>query len=190
MRPLAIALVHHPVMDSKGQIVTTAITNLDVHDLARTARTYGATAYFLVHPISAQRDLVARICQHWKDGSSGRRIPDRKVALELVRPVASLGDALAAHGGREGSVSVEVWVTAARDVGPAIGWREARVRLEGEGRPVLIVFGTGWGLAPELIRTADAILEPIRAARDTQYNHLSVRSACSIALDRLRGAGA
>lgn len=189
-RRLAIALVHHPILDSKGEIVTTAITNLDVHDLARSARTYGATDYFIVHPIQAQRDLVARICEHWKEGSSGKRIPDRKVALELVRGVASLEDAMMALGGDGGRASVEVWVTAARDVGAAIGWREARARLEGEGKPVLIVFGTGWGLAPSVIRSADAILAPIHAALDTQYNHLSVRSACSIALDRLRGAGA
>jgi hypothetical protein len=189
-RRLAIALVHYPVLDSKGQIVTTAITNLDVHDLARSARTYGATDYFIVHPIQAQRDLVARICEHWKEGSSGKRIPDRKVALELVRPVASLEAAIASVGGALGRAAVEVWVTAARDVGDAIGLREARARLEGEGNAVLVVFGTGWGLAREVILSADAILEPIHAALDTRYNHLSVRSACSIVLDRLRGAGA
>ena len=107
-RRLAIALVHHPILDSKGEIVTTAITNLDVHDLARSARTYGATDYFIVHPIQAQRDLVARICEHWKEGSSGKRIPDRKVALELVRGVASLEDAMMALGGDGGRASVEV----------------------------------------------------------------------------------
>jgi hypothetical protein len=188
MRALAIALVHHPILDAKGQIVTTAITNLDVHDLARSARTYGATDYFIVHPIQAQRDLVTRICEHWRDGSSGKRIPDRKFALELVRPVASLEDAILALGGEAGRGAVEVWVTAARDVGVAIRLRDARARLEGEGKPVLVVFGTGWGLAPEVIRSADVILEPIRAGIDTRYNHLSVRSACSIVLDRLRGA--
>ena len=53
---------------------------------------------------------------------------------------------------------------------------------------MLVVFGTGWGLAPEVIRSADAILEPIRASIETRYNHLSVRSACAITLDRLLGA--
>ena len=46
---------------------------------------------------------------------------------------------------------------------------------------MLLAFGTGWGLAPEVIEHADALLEPIRAARG-DYNHLSVRSACAIAL--------
>jgi hypothetical protein len=184
MRSIAIALVHHPVLDAQGAIVTTAITNLDVHDLARSARTYGCTDYFLVHPIAAQRELVERICTHWREGSSGRRIPDRKAALALVRAVSSFDDALAAMGGRD---AVEVWVTAARDVAPPVAWDEARARANGEGKPILLVFGTGWGLAPSVIDGADATLAPIRA-RASEYNHLSVRAACAIALDRLRGA--
>jgi hypothetical protein len=185
-RRLAIALVHYPVLDGKGVVVTTATTNLDVHDLARSARTYGASDYFLVHPIVAQRELVQRICDHWRDGSSGRRIPDRKLALELVRPVASLDDVYRAMGGRE---AIEVWVTAARDLGPPLRLSEARARLEEDGKPALVVFGTGWGLAREVIDAADALLEPIRAKETTGYSHLSVRAACAIVLDRLLGAG-
>ena len=77
MRRLAIALLHYPVLDGQGAIVTTAVTNLDVHDLSRSARTYGCTGYFVVHPIAAQRELVERIRSQWTDGSSGKRIPDR-----------------------------------------------------------------------------------------------------------------
>ena len=141
--------------------------------------------------MSAQRELVVRICEHWRDGSSGRRIPDRKIALALARPVPSLADVYLELGGRE---NIEVWVTAARSVGSApIDSAEARVRLEAasEGatqKPVLLLFGTGWGLAREVIDSADAILAPIRASEASGYNHLSVRAACAILLDRLRGA--
>ena len=178
-----MALVHHPVLDGRGQTVTTAVTNLDVHDLARSARTYGCSDYFVAHPISAQRELVERIREHWMAGSSGRRIPDRREALSVLRVVESLDAAVEALGGRP---AVEVWVTAARDLGPTLAFREARSRLEGAGKPVLLVFGTGWGLAPSVVAAADALVEPIRAARG-DYNHLSVRSACAIALDRLLG---
>jgi hypothetical protein len=184
VRRVAVALVHHPVLDGQGATVTTAVTNLDVHDLARSARTYGCSDYFVAHPIAAQRELVERIREHWTEGSSGRRIPDRREALGVLRVVASLGDAIDALGGRGG---VEVWVTAARRLGPALSFAEASVRLDGEGKPVLLVFGTGWGLAPDVVGLADALLEPIRAAQG-DYNHLSVRSACAIALDRLLGA--
>ncbi len=185
-RRLAIALVHYPVLDAQGETVTTAITNLDVHDLSRSARTYGCSDYFLVHPITAQRDLVLRICDHWTNGSSGKRIPDRKLALALVRVTPSLEDVYASMGGRE---NIEVWVTAARKIGPSISMREAREKLEAPSeKPVLLLFGTGWGMAASVIEGADFALEPIRAEAASDYNHLSVRAACAIALDRLCGA--
>ncbi len=184
MRRVAIALVHFPVLDAQKAVVTTAITNLDVHDLARSARTYGCTDYFLVHPIDAQRELVAKITDHWLNGSSGKRIPDRKIALALVRTVPSLEAAFEALGGRD---AIEVWVTAARDVAPPITLAEGRARLAGEGKPVVILFGTGWGLAPAALAMADETLAPIRSGQPSGYNHLSVRAACAITLDRLLG---
>jgi hypothetical protein len=184
LRRVAIALVHHPVLDGQGAVVTTAVTNLDVHDLSRSARTYGCTDYFVAHPIAAQRELCERILAHWTDGSSGKRIPDRREALTVLRVVESLDAAIAALGGR---ASVEVWITAARSLGETVSFAAARTRVEGEGKTVLLVFGTGWGLAPDVLAGGDALLEPIRATRG-DYNHLSVRSACAIALDRLLGA--
>jgi hypothetical protein len=179
-----VALVHHPVLDGQGAIVTTAVTNLDVHDLSRSAKTYGCSDYFVAHPIAAQRELVTRILDHWTDGSGGRRIPDRREALRVLRIVPSLEAAVQTLGGRD---RVEIWATAARSLGPVVPFVEARMRLEGEGRTILLVFGTGWGLAPQVIDGADALLEPIRSTSG-DYNHLSVRAACAIALDRLLGA--
>ena len=188
MRRFAIALLHYPVLDGQGAVVTTAVTNLDVHDLSRSARTYGCSDYFVVHPIAAQRELVDRIRSHWTEGSSGKRIPDRKEALSVLRVVPSLDDAIEALGGRTG---VELWATAARRLetpSRSLSFAEARRELEGEGgKPVLILFGTGWGLATGVLSTVDALLEPIAAAMGG-YNHLSVRAACAIALDRLCGA--
>jgi hypothetical protein len=182
-RPCAVALVHHPVLDGQGVVVTTAVTNLDVHDLARSARTYGCGDYFVAHPIAAQRQLVERIRAHWLEGSGGRRIPDRREALSVLRIVESLEAAIDRLGGRS---RVEVWVTAARNLGPGLSFERARARLEEDGGPVLLVFGTGWGLGPSVIAQADVVLEPIVAERG-DYNHLSVRAACAIALDRLLG---
>jgi len=185
VRRLAVCLVHHPILDAQGAVVTTAITNLDVHDLARSARTYGASDYFLVHPVAAQRELVERILSHWRDGSSGKRIPDRKTALAIARVVPSLDEAIAALGARD---EVELWITSARASSSAVPWADARARLAGDGKPILLVFGTGWGLAPSVIAAGDLQLAPIAALRG-EYNHLSVRAACAIALDRLLGAG-
>lgn len=59
-------------------------------------------------------------------------------------------------------------------------------KLEASDEPHLLVFGTGWGLTPEITERADVIPEPI--CGPTDYNHLSVRSAAAVILDRLRGA--
>ena len=48
-----------------------------------------------------------------------------------------------------------------------------------------MVFGTGWGLAPEVMARADLRLAPVLGPTD--YNHLSVRAAAAVILDRLRG---
>ena len=186
MSELSLALVHHPVLDRQGGVVTTAITNLDLHDLARSGRTYGASAVFVVHPIEAQRQLAERVQEHWVEGSGKRRIPDRAVAMDLLRVVASLDEAYQALGGR---AAIEVWTTAASArAGAVITYPEARDRLARSEKPVLILFGTGWGLSGAVVAGADARIEPIRAAAETGYNHLSVRAACAITLDRLRGA--
>ncbi|MBX3261497.1 MAG: RNA methyltransferase [Labilithrix sp.] len=178
MRRLSIALVHHPVLDAKGAAGTSTLTTIDVHDLSRSARTYGCEGFYVVHPIEAQQALAHRIVEHWTHGSSAKRIPDRKDALAISRVVTTLADARAACG-----QGTELWVTAARSVGAPVTWAAARAALAAEGPPVLLAFGTSWGLAPEVIDAADVLLEPIHGAGD--FNHLSVRAACAIALDRL-----
>jgi hypothetical protein len=189
MRRLAIALVHHPVLDKSGAIVTSAITNMDVHDLSRSARTFGASDCFVATPIEAQRTLVEAIVGHWTHGSSGERIPTRKDALAIVRVVASLDAAIDALGGR---TKVEVWTTAARrdaGIAPMIAsYEEASRRLRSDdARAVLVAFGTSWGLAQEVIDASDARLPPIEGVDG--YNHLSVRAACAIVLDRIVSVG-
>lgn len=184
---LSVVLVHHPVLDRDGKTVTTAITNLDLHDMARSARAYGVGALYVVHPIEAQRQLASSIREHWVNGTGKRRIPDRAVAMEVLRVVPALEDVYAAIGGSAGRAGVEVWTTAAKAHGEITAYPEAKVRLASATRPVALLFGTGWGLARTLIDDADVKLQPIRAAAETGYNHLSVRAACAISLDRLLG---
>jgi hypothetical protein len=185
---VTIALVHHPVLDRAGQVVTTAITNLDLHDMARSARTYGVFDLFVVHPVEAQRLLAERIREHWVHGSGKQRIPDRADALDILRIVSSLDDVYAELGGDAGRAGIELWTTAASARrGPVTGYAEARERVGRTDKPILITFGTGWGLAGDLVASAELRLAPIHARNDSGYNHLSVRAACAIVLDRLFG---
>lgn len=182
------ALVHHPVKDRQGATVTTAVTNLDVHDIARSARTYGLRRYYVVTPIEAQHLLVQRIIEHWTSGAGRRRIPERHVALELCESLATLELAIADVERREGA-RPRLVATAARPSveRPLTSFAQARAQLAAGAGPWLVVFGTGHGLADSVLAGADVLLEPIVGAGD--YNHLSVRAAAAIALDRLLGQG-
>jgi hypothetical protein len=183
-RRVAIALVHHPVLDRDGGVITTAVTNLDVHDIARSARAYALEAVYIVHPIEAQRELVEKVRLHWVEGGGAKRIPDRKEALALIRVVASLDEAVAAFGGADGPP--ELWTTAAKARGEVGSYGALRARLAEPGPPVLFLFGTGWGLTHELQERAAVRIAPIAGVGP--WNHLSVRAACAITLDRLLGS--
>lgn len=179
-RRVAAALIHYPVLDRQRAIVTTAITNLDLHDIARSAHTYGLSDFFVVHPIAAQRELARKVQEHWVSGSGARRIPDRTPAMRDLRVVEDLDGVISALGG-----DVELWVTSASAAGGVLDFPTARARLSSPGPTVVLVFGTGWGLADEICERAAFRLEPIRSARADGYNHLSVRAAAAIIFDRL-----
>ncbi|AKF06808.1 RNA methyltransferase [Sandaracinus amylolyticus] len=180
------ALVHHPVRDRAGHPIASAITNVDVHDLARSARTFGLAGYWVVSPIAAQRLLVERILDHWAHGAGARRVPERTRALSICAPIESVDAAIAAITEREGSAPA-LWVTAAKaPPGKTLtSWADGRALLASSARPVLILFGTAHGLHSTLMDRADVVLAPIQPGSD--YNHLSVRAAAAITFDRLLG---
>ena len=184
MSPFYCALVHHPVVDRAGDEVTTSVTNLDVHDIARSARTYGLRGYFVVSPIEAQHPVVQRILDHWREGSGKKRFPERAEALSIVEISLSVEDAIARIEAREGR-SPRLLVTSARSGVTRTTYRTEAARLAQDPTPTLLLFGTGHGLSDRLLSRADAFLEPIQGPTD--YNHLSVRAAAAITLDRLFG---
>jgi hypothetical protein len=179
-----IALVHHPVVNKTGDIVATAVTNLDIHDNARSSRTYGVKSYHIVTPLDAQVELVTRILDHWRSGFGARRVPNRVDAMNLVRVSRTLEEVVEAIS-RDAAARPVVVATAARRLPGSVTYAAMRERMQREPGPFLIVFGTGYGLADSIIASADALIEPIGDPSD--WNHLSVRAATAITLDRLLG---
>ncbi len=178
---LYVALVHYPVINKSGEIITSAVTNLDLHDMARAAKTYGVKQLYVVTPLADQKELTQKIISHWTSGTGSTFNPKRRQALELISIRDSIEDVLQEIRSAEKSCPKTV-VTSARDNSGCISFAEFRELLE-EADPYLLIFGTGWGLAEEIIVKSDYLLEPIKG--NTDYNHLSVRSACSIILDRI-----
>jgi hypothetical protein len=179
-----VALVHYPVKAKDGSVITTSITNLDVHDIARSARTFNLKRYYVVTPVQAQRALVDHITGYWRDGEGRERVPQRSEALSLVQPIPSLEDAIADVRDREGGRDPILVTTAARSSRSSVSFAEARGTLARLARPALLVFGTGYGLTEALMAQAELHLAPIRPG---VYNHLPVRGAAAIVFDRLFG---
>lgn len=181
-----VALLHHPVSDRLGRTVTSSITNLDIHDIARTCRTYGAAGFYVVNPVETLRKLAARIIDHWERGYGGSCNSSRREALALARLSDDLDDAVASVR-RECGIAPRLVATSARSR-PAtntITFAKMREMLIREPVPYMILLGAGWGLADAVFDRSDFLLEPI-AGRD-DYNHLSVRAASAVMLDRILG---
>lgn len=185
-RNLSFCLLHHPVMLDAKNSGTSSLTNLDIHDIARISRSYAMGPFFAVTPLADQRELLQAIVGHWTDEQGRKHLSDRARALDMVRPAASLDEALAL---REAECGVRPVLLTTSAVWPG---RKCRVPLltpravrdmcrQG---PVMLCLGTARGLAPEVLARSDGMLRPVRFLSD---NHLSVRSAAAILADRILG---
>ncbi|WP_299977178.1 RNA methyltransferase [Desulfobacula sp.] len=179
-----VALIHYPVINKKEQTIGSALTTIDLHDIARASITFGIKGFYVVTPYEDQAILATQVIEHWTKGVGGKLNPFRKKALELIRVAKTFEDAVNSIE-QERKEPVVTVATSAKETPGSITIEELRQKLENKASHVL-VFGTAWGLADELIDTCDFILDPIYG--NTDYNHLSVRSAASIYLDRITNA--
>jgi len=179
------ALLHENVLigphKKKG---TTSVTSLDLHDIARSARTYGLKGYFVVTPLIDQQKIVNRLLEFWRtEGLEYNK--ERAEAIKLVEVVDHVDDAMAKIEAIEG-VKPLIISTSARPVGHAelISFYDQK-QVWAYKRPILFIFGTGKGLEEAMIKRADFLLKPLEGFSD--FNHLSVRSAAAIVFDRWMG---
>ena len=180
---LYVALTHYPVVNKNGDIITSAVTNLDLHDISRAAKTYGVRSFYVVTPLADQKALIDKIVSHWVKGIGARYNPKRREALDLISVKNSL-DEVIDHICKNGGDSPKTVVTSVVHSSRNISFSKFR-EMTKDGNLYLLIFGTGWGLSEEFITMADYALGPIMG--NTDYNHLSVRSATAIILDRLFG---
>lgn len=181
---LYMGLVHFPVYNKHRECVASAITTLDIHDLARLARTYDAKRLFIITPLDDQRALASRVVRHWTEGYGSRYNQDRKEALERVSVGESLAWAFNRIQEMEGEPPIAIATDASDQGDRSLSYQQARQMIK-QDRAVALIFGTAWGLHEEAIKPTDHVLAPIRGK--TGYNHLSVRTAAAIILDRLVG---
>lgn len=188
--PLAVALMHYPTIDRKGDLVATNITHFDIHDIARACRVYGVDCYYLVHPIQDQLMFVERVLDHWRVGDGAKFNPMRRTALVDVRTAENLDQLKQDWYDYQGVKDPKIVATHAR-VLPGqkpFTFKTFRNQLVSQDEEsYILLFGTGFGLTNEFMRSCDYILDPIKGDSAEDYRHLSVRSAVSICLDRILG---
>ena len=179
----SIVLVHYPCVDKNGELYTTAITNMDVHDIARSACTYGIDNYYIISPITAQRDLTQTMVDYWQEEKSIKKNPDRAKALSRIVVLKTLEEAVLAEEKILGKPPLLISTSAKEFENKTITYSKGSEILK--EKDSLIIFGTGYGLASSILDKSDYILRPIYGYQG--YNHLSVRSAAAIIMDRLLG---
>lgn len=185
MSSLYLGLLHFPMRNRQGEIVATSTTSMDIHDIARSARTYGVARYFVITPLPTQRAIAWRIRGFWTEGEGAAENSRRGEALEYVVVAEDLEETLRWIREAEGTDPYLVATSARATSKTVVTYGGLRGRLRTDPRPVYILFGTGWGMADELVEASDALLPPIRPEAD--FNHLSVRAAAAIVLDRVVG---
>ena len=177
-----IALLHFPAMDREGNLIITSFTTMDLHDIARPARAYEINAFYIVQPVDAQRLVIRRQIDYWLSEEGKRANPTRHDIVKMVKLKYTFEEVVEEITELRGRKPIVVG-TDARDYPGTISYRELAERISRREEDFLIVFGTGYGIPPDMMRTFDLILEPVRGAGE--WNHLSVRNAVAVILDRL-----
>ena len=179
----SIALVHDPVVGKSGETMVSSITTLDIHDMARVGKTYGAQAVYIVTPVLDQKLMVERIKSHWLDDAALKTPVRRVAALSLINVVPSIAEAVT--DAKKRAKIVKLLATSAADDPGFISPGEF-ASAASEEEEWIVMFGTAYGLAPELMKMADRRLAPVLGRGE--FNHLPVRGASAIILDRLFGS--
>lgn len=189
-----VALMHDEVLVPDARVGAaagatksgmTSVTSIDMHDIARSAATYGLKGFFVVTPLVDQQSIVQTLLNFWKTGSGVTYNPHRHVAMRQVELVDSFDAVIAAIEIQTGKKPLVI-ATSAQVVpaGEKITYFDQE-RVWSHGRPVLFLLGTGRGLAPQVLDRCDYVLE--RLYGFSSFNHLSVRSAAAIIFDRWLG---
>ncbi len=180
------ALLHNDVILKDGSVGNSTITSIDIHDIARSSKTYGVKKYFLITRLAAQSQLAENFLDFWKDEEAVFLNRSRAEVLASVTVKKEIKDCVEYIEKIEG-VSPILVVTSSRREIP----HERMITFHDQGklwrekRPILFIFGTSHGINPEVMDNCDYRLVPLEGLEE--FNFLSVRSAVGIVLDRWLG---
>jgi hypothetical protein len=144
--------------------------------------TYGIAGFYIIHPNDRQKEIFDHILGFWRTEVAIHYNPHRVDALSVINFTKTIDDTVKEIKNLEGSDPFIITTTAQKRDNQD-SFIDIKAIINHAQRPVLLLFGTGNGLHESVHLLAHHVLVPIQVA--SGYNHLSVRSAVAIVLDRL-----
>lgn len=179
-------IMHDQVLNKEGVVGTTSVKSIDLHDISRSASTYGFKQFFVVQPLKDQQAIVKEFFSFWTEGGGKGYNETRCEAVEKLGVFDSLDQVIKEIEILEsGKKPLLIGTSAKKHSGKLVLGYNDQGYVWQYDRPVLLILGTGYGLADSVIELVDYLLEPVRGF--VEYNHLSVRAAASIIFDRWLG---
>jgi tRNA (guanine37-N1)-methyltransferase len=183
--PHYAVLMHDNVLVQDGVEGTSSVTSIDIHDIARSAKTYGLKNYFVVTPLADQQEIVKTLLGFWQQGAGVTYNPSRHEAVSAAVLASTLDGVIAQIEQIEGKKPILLGTSAREVVENRNSTYYEQEMVWREKRPVLIIFGTAQGLGPSVLQRCEYVLGPIEGF--SSFNHLSVRSAAAVIFDRWLG---
>lgn len=183
--PHYVALMHTDVNLKGGTVGNTSVASLDIHDTARACTTYGVKTFFIATPLLDQQEIIKTFLGFWGSEQGKKYNESRSKAVSSVKLVSSFNDLVTAIETEEGTTPLIITTSARHSSLDRQIDYQSQAQVWHHKKPVLFVFGTGQGLSDKILSKSNYHLLPIRGL--STYNHLSVRSAVSIVLDRWLG---
>jgi tRNA (guanine37-N1)-methyltransferase len=165
---------------------TTSIKSLDLHDIARSAISYGIEKLFIVTPLIDQQKIATEFLSFWTEKTGRTYNHKRFEAISRVVLCHSFTEVIEQITALEKKKPIKIATSAKpkAELCPVVDYHD-QGKIFQKQKPILLIFGTGQGLSPELIKNCDYCLIPVGGL--TAYNHLSVRAAAAIVFDRWIG---
>ncbi len=178
MKNIFIVLLHHPV-ERNGRTITSSIKNIDLHDIARISATYDLGGFFVVQPDKSQQKIAKTLLSHWTKGAGKEYNSDRAEAFNKLKIYDSLEQIKNEFLEKFKEEPILVATTAKKIANS----KPLDFLKKKRKNKILLLFGTAGGISLDLLNKVDVVLEPLGG--DFAYNHLSVRTAVAIFIDRL-----
>jgi tRNA (guanine37-N1)-methyltransferase len=184
--PHYVVHMHADIVTAGGSDGTTSVTSIDIHDIARSCATYGVKKFFLVTPLLDQQAIIKEFTKFWLSERGANYNKSRFEAISILQVCSSFDEVLERIEAIEGTLPIKISTSAkkAQKDETVICYNDQEV-VWTQNKPVLIILGSGQGLSQKILDASEYLLTPVCGMTD--YNHLSVRSAAAIIIDRWLG---